>query len=146
MNTRPSRRSYRSPASWAKVGAEATISLVMPVSAWIGLGMPVPGLTSVDHSALTSKPSTSSTAISVTRSEAGSVPVVSRSTMASGASSRRISLRLDVRRADHLAPFRGVGTDALEELLGRAADRLGADRLEALEQVGRLEARDHLAL
>src|SRR4051794_38780640 len=118
----------------------------MPVSAWIGLGMPPPGLTRVCHCAVTWKPCTSSTAISVTRSDAGSVPVVSRSTMASGASSRRISLRLDVGRLDYLGPFRRVGADALDELLGRAADRLGTDRVEALAQVGGLNAGDHLTL
>jgi hypothetical protein len=65
----------------------------MPVSAWIAPGMPLPGLTSVDHWPLTSKRSTSSTAISVMRSEDGSDPVVSRSTIASGASSRLMSSR-----------------------------------------------------
>ncbi len=55
----------------------------MPVSAWIGGGIAVPGLTSVDHSEVTSKPSTSMTPISVTRSQAGWPPVVSKSTMAS---------------------------------------------------------------
>src|SRR6185295_5553657 len=58
----------------------------MPVSAWIAGGMLVPGFTSVDHSEATSPPSISTTAISVTRSQAGWVPVVSRSTIASGAS------------------------------------------------------------
>src|SRR5689334_15038358 len=57
----------------------------MPVRAWIGEGRRTPGLTSVDQAELTSKPSISSTAISVMRSPAGSEPVVSTSTMASGA-------------------------------------------------------------
>src|ERR1043165_5570365 len=43
----------------------------MPVSAWIGAGIAAPGFTSVDHSELTSKPSTSITPISVMRSDAG---------------------------------------------------------------------------
>src|SRR5262245_17359052 len=62
------------------------MSSVMPVSAWIGEGRRTPGLTSVDHAELTSKPSISSTAISVMRSCAGSEPVVSMSTTASAAS------------------------------------------------------------
>src|SRR5262249_27549595 len=145
--TRPARRSCRPPASSPKLGAAATISSVMPVSAWIGLGMRPPGLTSVDHSALTSKPSTSSTAISVTRSDAGSVPVVSRSTMASGASARRtVLLGFDVGGLDHFAPARGVAADPLDELGRRIADRLGAQGLEALAHVRRREAGEHLAL
>src|SRR5947207_8196227 len=70
-----------------KLGAAATISLVIPVSAWIGAGIEPPGLTSVDHSEVNWKPSTSMTPISVTRSQPGSAPVVSRSTMARGPSS-----------------------------------------------------------
>src|SRR5688572_5345693 len=68
----------------AKRGALSTISWVMPVSAWIDPGIVLPGLTSVDHCAVRAKPLTSRTAISVTRSLAGSEPVVSTSTMASG--------------------------------------------------------------
>src|SRR5436190_6309361 len=64
------------------------MSRVIPVNAWISEGTATPGLTSVDHCERTSKPSTSSTPISVMRSLAGRVPVVSRSTMASGAWSR----------------------------------------------------------
>src|SRR5262245_29076683 len=126
------------------------MSLVMPVSAWMAGGIVVSGLTSVDHSEVTSKPSTSSTAISVTRSCAGWPPVVSRSTIASGASScMRPPARLlhfDVGFADHFRPARRVGADALDELLRRAAHRLGADRVEALEKVGRLEGRDDFLL
>ena len=92
----PGKALVSSPASSAKRGAAATISLVMPVSAWIGAGMPVPGLTSVDHSrgdleAVDLDDGDLGDAVG-----AGCAPVVSRSTMASGASSRRISLRLDV--------------------------------------------------
>jgi len=58
----------------------------MPVSAWIGAGIAPPGFTRVDHSELTSKPSTSMTPISVMRAYAGWLPVVSRSTTASGLS------------------------------------------------------------
>src|SRR5262249_35745535 len=58
----------------------------MPVSAWIGAGIAAPGFTSVDHSELASKPSTSITPISVMRYHAGWLPVVSRSTTASGLS------------------------------------------------------------
>src|SRR2546422_10151551 len=60
----------------------------MPVSAWISEGTGTPGFTSVDHSDTTSKRAISSTPTSVTRSAAGRVPVVSRSTIASGAWSR----------------------------------------------------------
>src|ERR1051326_2728216 len=85
MKTRPARRSCRLAARSAKRGACASISCVMPVSAWISEGSATPGLTSVDHSETTSKRSTSMTPISVTRSLPGRVPVVSRSTIASGA-------------------------------------------------------------
>src|SRR4051812_3289532 len=64
------------------------MSFVMPVSAWISAGIVVSGFTRVDHSEVTSKPSISMTAISVTRSQDAAPPVVSRSTIASGASSR----------------------------------------------------------
>src|SRR5512135_172687 len=75
-------------------------------------GMGVPGLTSVDHSPLTSPPSTSITAISVMRSQLAFAPVVSRSTMASGASS---SGMVDIR------PVRRI-SDELRELPRREAE------------------------
>src|SRR6185436_4999544 len=56
----------------------------MPVSAWMTPGMVPPGLTSVDHCPVSARPLVSSSAISVMRSVAGSDPVVSTSTMASG--------------------------------------------------------------
>src|SRR5688500_20169526 len=59
----------------------------MPVSDWIGVGIGRSGLTSVDHCAVRAKRSICRTAISVTRSVAGSLPVVSTSTMAKGNSS-----------------------------------------------------------
>src|SRR3989442_10037714 len=107
----------------------------MPVSVWMPGSMLISGLTSVDHSGASSKPFTSNTAISVTRSCAGCVPVVSRSTIASGASLRPMSLWPDVRRPDDLRPPGGIGADPLDELLRRAAYRLGADRGEPLQHV-----------
>src|SRR3989454_6362764 len=107
----------------------------MPVSAWMPGSMPVSGLTSVAPAAASSKPFTSNTGISVTRSCAGCVPVVSRSTIASGASLRPMSLWPDVRRPDDLRPPGGIGADPLDELLRRAAYRLGADRGEPLQHV-----------
>src|SRR5687767_5010815 len=97
------------------------MALVIPVSAWMAGGIRLRGLTSVDHSDTTSPSCTSTTAISVTRCQAGCAPVVSRSTIASGASNkgfkplplalllaapavllllRRLSLRLG-RRVEH---------------------------------------------
>src|SRR3954463_10354273 len=91
MKTRPASRSCRSAARTANLGACASMSGVMPLSAWISEGSARPGLTRVDHSDTTSKRSTSTTPISVMRSVPRRVPVVSRSTMASGAWKRSIS-------------------------------------------------------
>src|SRR5258706_476042 len=83
----------------------------MPWRTWIGAGMVVWGLTSVDHSELTSKPSISSTAISVIRSQPGLPPVVSRSTMASGASSRNSGRGITALRPGAVADPQGGDDD-----------------------------------
>src|SRR5688572_16534978 len=107
----------------------------MPVSAWIVAGTAAPGLTSVDHSAVTPKPSTCSTAISVTRSSAGSLPVVSTSTIASAPSSppcmdiRPVAATLAQRHSQKQHSFRAPRP--------RAPLRLHAD---AVGEAGRLAA------
>src|SRR5438105_6267065 len=48
----------------------------------------------------------------------------------------RVSVGRDAGLADHSAPHRDVALDALAELGGRAADRLGAEVAEFLLDVG----------
>src|SRR5262245_47482661 len=96
----------------------------MPVSAWIGEGRRTPGLTSVDQAELTSKPSISSTAISVMRSAAGSEPVVSTSTTASGAP--RVTVYPS---SGATLPEKGVDLPA-----GEAEDRNARDHVDAARQ------------
>src|SRR3989338_10257691 len=109
--------------------------LGMPVGAWIAGGIEVPGFTSVDHSDSTSPPATSTTAISVTRSQAGCAPVVSTSTIASGASSNGFISRggaaVDIRPVGRTLP------QNLRQLPDREAeDRQPRDVVDGAEQRG----------
>lgn len=78
-STAPRANSQNDGSASAAVGARATIASVMPVSALISGGMPVPGWTSVWNSPSTSPPRTRTAPISV-MDASGPDPVVSRST------------------------------------------------------------------
>src|SRR5664279_3927264 len=81
-------RASMAEAMAGKAGAPFTIASVMPVSSWMTAGMGSPGFTSVLHSLTrggppSASPSTRTIPISVMRSSAARIPVVSVSTKAS---------------------------------------------------------------
>src|SRR5438046_1641652 len=98
----------------ANVGAAAIIESLIPVNETIAAGMPMPGLTSELHSVTCGTPpadeaSTRTIPISVMRSRAARVPVVSRSTKAGEGAKRRTGHPEAMPRDLQFYRTRGIG-------------------------------------
>src|SRR5262245_35182662 len=99
------------------------MSSLMPVKAWMPVGIRTPGFTRVDHSSTTAPSSIRTIPASITRSRAACPPVVSRSTQAMGpasAASAAATVQLHERPVEvgpavaEQAPGVAVAADLLE--------------------------------